>query len=67
MQDIHGMNWDILYESGPVVDAEDDMPRLVMKERSPIFKFELTEERTLRISMAKKMEVGFCGLHNYRF
>lgn len=67
LKDIYGVNWDVLYESGPVVDVENDVPRLVMEDLSPIFKFELTREITVRIKMAKEMQVEYSGMHKYRF
>jgi hypothetical protein len=55
LEDINGVNWDVIYESGPVVDKEGDGIKFEVSELSTIFNFELTEQNRVRITMAQQM------------
>ena len=67
MEDIERKNWDLLYESGPIVDWEGDSVKLEMLNLTRVFNFYITEENRVRISMKIKMEPEFTGMHNIYF
>ena len=49
IEDTDGKNRDILWESGPVVDKENDNFKLILPVLNYIFKVELTPENRVRI------------------
>lgn len=56
MEDVNGKNWDILYESGKIVDTEGDTPTLELLNLTRVFHFEITVDGRVRISMKQRME-----------
>lgn len=67
LEDIEGRNRDLLWESGTVIDNENDEITLKMPVLYYLFNVELTPEKKVRITMARKMLEKFTGIHRLNF
>lgn len=67
IEDIDGKNRDLIWESGPIIDKENDKILLKMPVLTFIFNVELTPENKVRITMAQRMQVKYTGIHRFVF
>ena len=67
LEDVNGVNKSVLYESGIILDKEGDKVKFEMSQLSTVFKFELTKENRVKISMAQQMTAELTGLYKFSF